>query len=169
MRTADQKKHQAEQQGSEGLCVMIICLPVCVCVLGREGKGRGWGWGGEGMCDSTLMNDLMEKRLASMVELALSSSPAFSSRQAAPYVHNQYSTLSKPSPLTGSLYCFSTVLSLFASLLSLALFSFLSITLFLHGPSVSSVNVSLCFTLVSVSLVGKNLTAQGPEADLLSV
>ena len=41
---------------------------MCVCVLGREGKGRGWGWGGEGMCDSTLMNDLMEKRLASMVD-----------------------------------------------------------------------------------------------------
>ncbi|KAM6956931.1 serine/threonine-protein kinase N2-like isoform 2-T2 [Aplochiton taeniatus] len=36
-------------------------------------------------------------------ELVLASSPAFSSRHGTPYVHNQYSTLSKPSPLTGSL------------------------------------------------------------------
>ncbi|CAL8270799.1 unnamed protein product [Lota lota] len=36
-------------------------------------------------------------------ELLLSSSPAFSCRHGAPYVHNQYSTLSKPSPLTGTL------------------------------------------------------------------
>uniref|UniRef100_A0A3P8WG88 protein kinase C n=1 Tax=Cynoglossus semilaevis TaxID=244447 RepID=A0A3P8WG88_CYNSE len=36
-------------------------------------------------------------------ELALASSSAFSSRHSTPYVHNQYSTLSKPSPLTGSL------------------------------------------------------------------
>lgn len=34
-------------------------------------------------------------------ELALASSSAFSSRQSTPYVHNQYSTMSKPSPLTG--------------------------------------------------------------------
>ncbi|KAM9346175.1 serine/threonine-protein kinase N1-like [Symphorus nematophorus] len=36
-------------------------------------------------------------------ELVLASSSAFSSRHSTPYVHNQYSTLSKPSPLTGSL------------------------------------------------------------------
>ncbi|XP_042575401.1 serine/threonine-protein kinase N1b isoform X3 [Cyprinus carpio] len=36
-------------------------------------------------------------------ELALASSSAFSSCHSAPYVHNQYSTLSKPSPLTGTL------------------------------------------------------------------
>ncbi|KAL1278967.1 hypothetical protein QQF64_025640 [Cirrhinus molitorella] len=36
-------------------------------------------------------------------ELVLASSSAFSSRNSAPYVHNQYSTLSKPSPLTGTL------------------------------------------------------------------
>lgn len=36
-------------------------------------------------------------------ELLLASSSAFSSRHSAPYVHNQYSTLSKPSPLTGML------------------------------------------------------------------
>ncbi|XP_049601831.1 serine/threonine-protein kinase N1 isoform X4 [Syngnathus scovelli] len=36
-------------------------------------------------------------------ELALASSSAFSIRQSTPYVHNQYSTLSKPSPLTGTL------------------------------------------------------------------
>ncbi|XP_075999035.1 serine/threonine-protein kinase N1b isoform X2 [Genypterus blacodes] len=36
-------------------------------------------------------------------ELVLASSPAFSSRHSTPYVHNQYSTLSKPSPLTGTL------------------------------------------------------------------
>ena len=35
-------------------------------------------------------------------QLLLSSSPAFSCRHGAPYVHNQYSTLSKPSPLTGT-------------------------------------------------------------------
>uniref|UniRef100_A0A8C1T155 protein kinase C n=1 Tax=Cyprinus carpio TaxID=7962 RepID=A0A8C1T155_CYPCA len=36
-------------------------------------------------------------------ELALASSSAFSSCHSTPYVHNQYSTLSKPSPLTGTL------------------------------------------------------------------
>uniref|UniRef100_A0A8D3BXT5 protein kinase C n=1 Tax=Scophthalmus maximus TaxID=52904 RepID=A0A8D3BXT5_SCOMX len=36
-------------------------------------------------------------------ELALASSAAFSSRHSTPYVHNQYSTLIKPSPLTGTL------------------------------------------------------------------
>ncbi|XP_065134476.1 serine/threonine-protein kinase N1b isoform X1 [Paramisgurnus dabryanus] len=36
-------------------------------------------------------------------ELVLSSSSAFSSRHSAPYIHNQYSTLSRPSPLTGTL------------------------------------------------------------------
>ncbi len=35
-------------------------------------------------------------------ELVLASSSAFSSRHSTPYVHNQYSTLSKPSPLTGT-------------------------------------------------------------------
>ncbi|MEQ2204004.1 hypothetical protein XENOCAPTIV_006394 [Xenoophorus captivus] len=34
-------------------------------------------------------------------ELVLASSSAFSSQHSNPYVHNQYSTLSKPSPLTG--------------------------------------------------------------------
>lgn len=34
-------------------------------------------------------------------ELVLATSSAFSSRHSTPYVHNQYSTLSKPSPLTG--------------------------------------------------------------------
>lgn len=36
-------------------------------------------------------------------ELVLATSTAFSSRHSTPYVHNQYSTLSKPSPLTGTL------------------------------------------------------------------
>uniref|UniRef100_A0A3P9MR98 Protein kinase C n=1 Tax=Oryzias latipes TaxID=8090 RepID=A0A3P9MR98_ORYLA len=36
-------------------------------------------------------------------ELVLASSSAFSSSHSTPYVHNQYSTLSKPSPLTGTL------------------------------------------------------------------
>ncbi|KAK5607243.1 hypothetical protein CRENBAI_003432 [Crenichthys baileyi] len=36
-------------------------------------------------------------------ELVLASSSAFSSQHSTPYVHNQYSTLSKPSPLTGTL------------------------------------------------------------------
>ncbi|KAM7372438.1 hypothetical protein PAMP_009603 [Pampus punctatissimus] len=36
-------------------------------------------------------------------ELLLTSSSAFSSLHSTPYVHNQYSTLSKPSPLTGTL------------------------------------------------------------------
>uniref|UniRef100_A0A8C3AP10 protein kinase C n=1 Tax=Cyclopterus lumpus TaxID=8103 RepID=A0A8C3AP10_CYCLU len=36
-------------------------------------------------------------------ELVLTTSSAFSSRHSTPYVHNQYSTMSKPSPLTGTL------------------------------------------------------------------
>uniref|UniRef100_A0AAY4B8U1 protein kinase C n=1 Tax=Denticeps clupeoides TaxID=299321 RepID=A0AAY4B8U1_9TELE len=36
-------------------------------------------------------------------ELALTSSSAYNSTHGAPYVHNQYSTLSRPSPLTGTL------------------------------------------------------------------
>ncbi|XP_056265159.1 serine/threonine-protein kinase N1 isoform X2 [Pseudoliparis swirei] len=36
-------------------------------------------------------------------ELAQASSPVFNARHGAPYHHNQYSTLNKPSPLTGSL------------------------------------------------------------------
>ncbi|XP_067419536.1 serine/threonine-protein kinase N1 isoform X2 [Emydura macquarii macquarii] len=36
-------------------------------------------------------------------ELIMATSPAFSSRHSAPYQHNQYSTLCKPSPLTGML------------------------------------------------------------------
>ncbi|XP_034750433.1 serine/threonine-protein kinase N1b isoform X4 [Etheostoma cragini] len=36
-------------------------------------------------------------------ELVLASSSSFSARNSTPYVHNQYSTMSKPSPLTGTL------------------------------------------------------------------
>uniref|UniRef100_A0A8C5NGA4 protein kinase C n=1 Tax=Gouania willdenowi TaxID=441366 RepID=A0A8C5NGA4_GOUWI len=61
-----------------------------------------------------LLRDSLDQRLtelpedhpkASIIkeELVLASSPAFSSRHGAPYLHNQYSTLSKPSPLTGTL------------------------------------------------------------------
>lgn len=61
-----------------------------------------------------LLRDSLDQRLtelpedhpkASIIkeELVLASSPAFSSRHGAPYLHNQYSTLNKPSPLTGAL------------------------------------------------------------------
>lgn len=60
-----------------------------------------------------LLKDSLDQRLAELPEdhpkasvikeeLALASSPAFSSRHGAPYLYNQYSTLSKPSPLTGT-------------------------------------------------------------------
>uniref|UniRef100_A0A4W5RWL2 protein kinase C n=1 Tax=Hucho hucho TaxID=62062 RepID=A0A4W5RWL2_9TELE len=61
-----------------------------------------------------LLRDSLDQRLAGLPEdhpkaclikeeLVLASSPVFSSRHSAPYLHNQYSTLSKPSPLTGTL------------------------------------------------------------------
>lgn len=59
-----------------------------------------------------LLRDSLDQRLAELPEdhpkasiikeeLVLASSPAFSSRHGAPYLQNQYSTLNKPSPLTG--------------------------------------------------------------------
>lgn len=59
-----------------------------------------------------LLRDSLDRRLAELPEdhpkanvikeeLVLAASPAFSSRHGAPYLHNQYSTLNKPSPLTG--------------------------------------------------------------------
>lgn len=69
-----------------------------------------------GLSESTQRLDLLkcslEQRLVDLPEdhpkaclikeeLLLESSTAFSSRHSTPYVHNQYSTMSKPSPLTG--------------------------------------------------------------------
>ena len=62
-----------------------------------------------------LLRDSLDQRLAELPEdhpkasiikeeLVLASSPAFSPRHGAPYRHNQYSTLNKPSPLTGMLH-----------------------------------------------------------------
>uniref|UniRef100_A0A672FGJ7 Protein kinase N1a n=1 Tax=Salarias fasciatus TaxID=181472 RepID=A0A672FGJ7_SALFA len=59
-----------------------------------------------------LLRDSLDQRLAELPkdhpkasvikeEMVLASSPAFSSGHSAPYLHNQYSTLNKPSPLTG--------------------------------------------------------------------
>ncbi|XP_036070018.1 serine/threonine-protein kinase N1 isoform X2 [Oryzias melastigma] len=61
-----------------------------------------------------LLRDSLDRRLAELPEdhpkanvikeeLVLAASPAFSSRHGAPYLQNQYSTLNKPSPLTGTL------------------------------------------------------------------
>ncbi|XP_047434423.1 serine/threonine-protein kinase N1 isoform X1 [Mugil cephalus] len=61
-----------------------------------------------------LLRDSLDQRLTELPEdhpkaniikeeMVLASSPAFSSRHGAPYLHNQYSTLNKPSPLTGTL------------------------------------------------------------------
>uniref|UniRef100_A0A672FCU3 Protein kinase N1a n=1 Tax=Salarias fasciatus TaxID=181472 RepID=A0A672FCU3_SALFA len=61
-----------------------------------------------------LLRDSLDQRLAELPkdhpkasvikeEMVLASSPAFSSGHSAPYLHNQYSTLNKPSPLTGTL------------------------------------------------------------------
>lgn len=62
-----------------------------------------------------LLRDSLDQRLAQLPEdhpkasiikeeLVLASSPGFSARHGAPYLQNQYSTLNKPSPLTGRLH-----------------------------------------------------------------
>ncbi|KAK7929900.1 hypothetical protein WMY93_006295 [Mugilogobius chulae] len=81
---------------------------------GQEGSIRGTDSFERGFAKIRLLRDSLDQRLAELPEdhpkssvikeeLVLASSPAFSSRHGAPYLHNQYSTLNKPSPLTGTL------------------------------------------------------------------
>lgn len=84
----------------------------CVLMLPHVGALQAQSRLSEATQRLDLLRDSLDQRLtelpedhpkASVIkeELVLASSPAFSSRHGAPYLHNQYSTLNKPSPLTG--------------------------------------------------------------------
>lgn len=103
-----------------------------------------------------LLRDSLDQRLAELPEdhpkasvikeeLVLASSPVFSSRHGAPYLHNQYSTLNKPSPLTGMLHTHT----------SLGLFL---VWLQIHRTWQKTEEVKYSYSEVRLDLLGRGLS-----------
>lgn len=88
-------------------------------------------------------------------ELILASSSAFSGRNSTPYVHNQYSTLSKPSPLTGTHTTECPLHLIFRFLLSLSSHSFIHTSVYPPSPYVFTFCVCVCVVgTLQVHLLG---------------